>query len=60
MNFPVAVSTYSPGYEQIAERSVDVICDMIEGQMVDLPSIAISGQLVERGSVRRIGSSVPS
>jgi LacI family transcriptional regulator len=55
--FPLAITAYVPDYEQIGEKAVELLTKVLSGDGPSSQQLEISGTLVERDSVRRIGAS---
>ncbi|MEX0643483.1 MAG: substrate-binding domain-containing protein [Pirellulales bacterium] len=56
--YPLAITTYVPDYETIGEKAVELLAAFINGDGLAPTRIEITGRLVERDSVRRIGPSL--
>ena len=58
LTYPLAVTAYVPDYEQIGEKTVELLLAVLREDTVAERQIQIRGRLVERESVRRIGPSL--
>jgi DNA-binding LacI/PurR family transcriptional regulator len=58
LTYPLAITAYVPDYEQIGERTVELLLAVLRDDAVAERQIKIRGRLVERDSVRRIGPSL--
>jgi DNA-binding LacI/PurR family transcriptional regulator len=58
ITYPLAITAFVPDQEQIGERTVDLLAAILDGEAPANKQIEVAGKLVERDSVRRVGSSL--
>jgi DNA-binding LacI/PurR family transcriptional regulator len=58
ITYPLAITAYVPDYKSIGEKTVELLTAVVQGDRLVARQLEITGQLVQRDSVRRIGPSL--